>query len=324
MTGSADENILDSFLPFHLRLDVSGQVQSAGRSLQKIFLTPLLELNLFQFLSIYRPARFDFELLPIGASKAIKLRAVVDGELCFDGLIMRLSDGFILNLSMGLSLYRVRERYQLSAQDFAPTDASFDLLYMVELQQAQLTESKRLSKRLFTARNAAQREATRDALTGLVNRRSLDEYLASTHKRPALLPFAFLLIDLDYFKQVNDRLGHLAGDEVLRVVSKRLQSNTRSNDVVARVGGDEFAIVLSGLKREADVTERAERIIEHICQPIKFGEMQTGVGASIGARIVSEPMDQTTLIKDVDAMLYTAKKKGRGQVCFWEGALKEA
>ena len=194
---------------------------------------------------------------------------------------------------------------------------------MIEMLQIQMTESKRLTQRLHDDRQVAKKVAKEDPLTGLANRRALMDYLASTHTRKALLPFAFLLIDLDYFKQVNDSFGHLVGDDVLKIVSRRILSNTRARDVVARIGGDEFAVVLHGLDNKTAIVERAERIIAHISKPIKSGKVECGVGASIGARLVTSPIAQERMTEEVDKMLYAAKSKGRGQVCFFDPAMLE-
>jgi diguanylate cyclase (GGDEF)-like protein len=128
---------------------------------------------------------------------------------------------------------------------------------------------------------------------------------------------ALLFIDLDGFKHVNDVYGHSAGDEVLREVAKRLQRVARQTDFIARMGGDEFVILLEG-SVEIDTPSRvAERVLETLCPPIEFPGGNAVVGASIGIA-VHPPLSNLAvdLIRRADAAMYSAKKAGKGCVRF--------
>ena len=134
--------------------------------------------------------------------------------------------------------------------------------------------------------------------------------------------FVLFFIDLDHFKNVNDSIGHAAGDEVLHCVGKRMQNLVRKSDTVARFGGDEFVMILQ-LSNDDEAMERlASKVIDTINQPIPYGQHICNVGASIG--IASYPRHGSTpeeLIKNADMAMYESKKKGRNQVQFFSQVL---
>jgi len=313
---SFDSSTLNSFMPMHLRLNKDTKIIAIGRSLRKILTDQVIGRPFDQIFSVLHPHRFSFQSGKFSQPIVMKLSYGSNSKVPFHALLSSepSGDGYFLNLSLGISLVEMRDHFQLTAQDFAPTDASIDLLYMVALQDAQVSECKRLTQRFYDDRNVAQKTATQDPLTGLSNRRFLEEYLASTHDRQSLLPYAFLLIDLDYFKTINDQMGHLVGDAVLRIVAKRLRAATRSSDIVARIGGDEFAMVLHGHSDPERIKSLAKRILQSISQPISFKDKTANISASIGARCIMNALHYDQLIPEVDEMLYDAKAKGRGRV----------
>lgn len=152
-----------------------------------------------------------------------------------------------------------------------------------------------------------ERAATRDPLTGLPNRRALGEFDASAGAQD----LGVLYIDLDWFKPVNDRLGHDAGDQVLRVVALRLLAETRQDDFVTRLGGDEFGIVTQGLSKE-ELDDLAGRIGNLIAEPIEVRSEAVIVGCSIGAAMGDDSAG--ALLALADRALYDAKAAGRGKV----------
>ena len=163
----------------------------------------------------------------------------------------------------------------------------------------------------------AQHQALHDQLTGLANRALLEDRLAQalTRYRRAGEHVALLMLDLDRFKQVNDTLGHNAGDALVAEVGERLRSLVRETDTVARIGGDEFAIVQVSPKGEADVRRLCERIIGVIRQPFMIGDREARVGVSIGAVFASkEVAEASELLRKADITMYRAKAAGRD--CF--------
>jgi diguanylate cyclase (GGDEF)-like protein/PAS domain S-box-containing protein len=174
----------------------------------------------------------------------------------------------------------------------------------------------------ITARKRAERQiehvALHDNLTGLPNRQlfmdRMTQALASAKRSQRRLAIMFL--DLNQFKRINDSLGHEAGDVVLIEVGKRLRESVRGSDTVARIGGDEFALIMTDIKRAADAAAVAQKISRILCTPVRFGEQEVQVGVSIGISIY--PNDGTSiasLLKSADSAMY-ATKGSRGETNF--------
>ncbi|HEY0833400.1 MAG TPA: GGDEF domain-containing protein [Azospirillum sp.] len=159
-------------------------------------------------------------------------------------------------------------------------------------------------------------EAYQDPLTGLPNRRFFEQYADALANRPGTQPFTVLCLDLDGFKPVNDTLGHSAGDAVLRQIGARLASCLRTNDVVARMGGDEFVIVINPVpgKKSPRVEEITQRLIDAVNEPVLVAGRVARVGCSIG--IAAWPEHGATLpqvLEQADRALYAAKRTGRNR-----------
>jgi diguanylate cyclase (GGDEF)-like protein len=165
--------------------------------------------------------------------------------------------------------------------------------------------------------------ALHDALTGLPNRvlfnERLDHALARSRRGEIV---ATHLLDLDHFKNVNDTLGHPSGDKLLQAVTGRLRALVRESDTIARMGGDEFAILQAGLVQSADAGVLARRVIEVISEPYEIDGQQVVIGTSVGIAI--GPTDGTTpeqLMRNADLALYRAKSDGRGAFSFFEASM---
>ncbi len=158
--------------------------------------------------------------------------------------------------------------------------------------------------------------ANHDPLTELPNRRMLkieaEKALSKAHSNDASI--GFMHIDLDSFKAVNDTLGHGAGDEVLRQVAARLKQNLRTNQLIARIGGDEFAVLFPNITDYEDMVGPSKRLITKLSEPILYNDQNCNVGCSIGLAI-SRPNEQDfeRVLMDADIALYEAKNNGRGQ-----------
>lgn len=171
--------------------------------------------------------------------------------------------------------------------------------------------------RNITARREAERalahQAYHDALTGLPNRLLLNEQLgqAIARSRRRHETLAVLFFDLDRFKTINDSLGHAMGDLLLQQVASRLGARQRGGDFLARVGGDEFLLVLEGLRRPEDVARVAEDMLEGLVAPFLVGGRELHAGASVGISMFpTDGEDIDTLIKHADVALYRAKELG--------------
>jgi diguanylate cyclase (GGDEF)-like protein len=175
-----------------------------------------------------------------------------------------------------------------------------DMQHQIRSQFAKLQEKQAEMDRL----------ASHDSLTGLLNRRVFLDRLehAMAHAKRSQCRLALLFIDLDRFKPINDSLGHAAGDVLLKTLAERLQQLVRAADTVARIGGDEFIVLLDPAGPQLDATVVADKVREALTQPVPFGALQLRCGASIG--IGRYPADGTTvgeLLSAADRAMYEVK-----------------
>lgn len=162
-------------------------------------------------------------------------------------------------------------------------------------------------------------QAHYDALTGLLNRRQFEEQVRShiSSAERYQQKFALLFIDIDHFKEINDTLGHDAGDELLKVISERLKKNIRKSDIAGRLGGDEFVILLNGAHNLEITSVFAEKIIGTIKSPIKIKNTELFITCSIGISFYNlDGIHYESLVKSADLALYAAKEKGRNNFQF--------
>ena len=169
-----------------------------------------------------------------------------------------------------------------------------------------------------TERKAAEQQieyqAYHDAVTGLANRHLFQEHLslAVALAQRRLKQVAVLFLDLDHFKIVNDSLGHSVGDELLREVARRLKSAVRDGDTVARVGGDEFTIVLQDITHPQDAALVAQKVLRTVAEPMAIQGHRLYVTTSIGITVFPDDgTDAETLLKNADTAMYRAKAEGR-------------
>jgi diguanylate cyclase (GGDEF)-like protein/PAS domain S-box-containing protein len=176
-----------------------------------------------------------------------------------------------------------------------------------------------------TVRRAAERRieylAFHDGLTGLPNRSLLEDRLAQAIASAGRHghSFAVLFVDLDGFKEVNDRFGHDHGDEFLQQMAGRLQGAVRSGDTVARLGGDEFVLLLAQVSGRPEVAMAAERLLGVIQRPVPVGETTASVTASIGAALYpADDVNGEALLRHADVAMYHAKEHGRNGFRFFD------
>ena len=165
-----------------------------------------------------------------------------------------------------------------------------------------------------------------DPLTGLANRnefnRRFEDAIKIARREDSLV--TLLLFDLDHFKDINDSYGHPVGDELLKYVASQLKEATRETDTVARFGGDEFAVILTGLDREDRSTVVADRIIRKLAQPVTLSGSLLETGTSIGISLYPrDGLDPDELLRTSDKALYEAKAKGRGGFQFFDEVMDE-
>jgi len=173
----------------------------------------------------------------------------------------------------------------------------------------------RASRALEAAQQAAQHRAVHDPLTGLCNRAGFEDHNRRIRAELARggAPVALLALDLDRFKQVNDTLGHDAGDRLLRQVADRLRPLVREVDLIARLGGDEFVVLMQRVDGPGDATALASSIVAHIAEPYMIGAHDVRIGVSIGIALAATAADFDDLAQRADFALYEAKEGGRNQ-----------
>ena len=167
-------------------------------------------------------------------------------------------------------------------------------------------------------------QAYHDALTGLPNRRLFRDRLtvALAHARRMRTPLAVMFLDLDRFKEVNDTLGHSFGDEMLKLVAARLQEALREEDSIARMGGDEFTVLLADLASTDDAATIAQKLIETVAQPMRIEEREIFITTSIGIALFPSDGDTAELLlKNADHAMYRAKDAGRSSVQLFTPAM---
>lgn len=312
-----DSATLAQFMPMHLLLDGEGRALSYGPTLARVLQDDAVPGARFEDLFEVRSpggAVTVHDVLARGGNRFRLLpREGVRAGLRGLGHRIAGTDNILLNLSFGIDLISAVRDLALTDADFAATDLAMELLYLAEANAAVTRELRGLNLRLEGARMAAEEEAMTDPLTSLRNRRAVD--LVLERLCAARASFGLLHLDLDFFKAVNDSLGHAAGDFVLESVGRILREQLRAEDCAARIGGDEFLVIVVGRSDPKTLEAIAERIIARICQPMDFEGETCRVSASIGIvrsndMAVPEP---TQLLATADRALYAAKHAGRGR-----------
>lgn len=182
-----------------------------------------------------------------------------------------------------------------------------------------ITERKRAAARI-------EHMALHDSLTGLPNRSLLQDRVGQTLARAQRNSgsFALALIDLDRFKQINDTLGHAVGDEVLKIVSQRLSNAVRNSDTVARMGGDEFALLLPDISHADQALEVGQKILAAMSDGLIIESHRLHVSASVGVALYpAHGVDLPTLLRNADAAMYDAKARGRDAVSLYNEQMSD-
>ncbi len=216
--------------------------------------------------------------------------------------------------TMAMQLQHVFEEQERQREEIQAQNEELQMLYQ-QLQTAH-QELAQLNQELTEANQLLAQAAVTDGLTGLKNHRAFQESLnslvqmAERHKQPLSL----IMLDIDHFKEFNDRFGHPAGDELLRQVAEVLRQSGRAYDVAARYGGEEFALLLPNttLEQAVQVAERLRSQISAIQNPY------APVSASLGVASYRFGTAPATLLYEADAALYRAKRNGRNRVCVYQ------
>ncbi|WP_437436524.1 GGDEF domain-containing protein [Ruegeria arenilitoris] len=327
MTPMSDlVELLETLCPMFVIVDETGQIQSVGHTLQKLRPDqPMAQRNFLDIFELIRPKSVTtVSGLMVASCGRLQLRFRDEPRTTLKGLVapLRNRSGAVINLSFGISILDAVRDYALTSADFSGADLAIELLYLVEAKSAAMEASRSLNLRLQGAMLEAEEQAYTDTLTGLKNRRAMDHMLDQLIQSQS--SFALMHLDLDFFKSVNDRLGHAAGDHVLQQAARIMMEETRSEDTVARIGGDEFVLIFKGLKDRKTLTGIAERLIARLREPIAFDNTECIISASIGTALSTQFKTQewAKVLNAADQALYEAKKNGRSRHVFYEEPAK--
>jgi len=317
---------LEDLTRFHEAID-----QAVAESLEQYATVKEMETRLFGAILIASPDPIyvlDLESRFVYANKAtadlfaLKPEEII-GKTTFD-LGFSFASDFQRNLEKVIadqSTYRGK---------FVHTFASgqgerFEYLLAPVLDEHRNTEAIVCISRDITEQALAEEKiwhnAHYDLLTGLPNRRLFLDRLEQEvkHAKRSNLPLSVLFMDLDGFKEVNDTLGHEAGDRLLSDAAERLTDCVREDDTVARLGGDEFTVILTGAKQRKDVELVAQTIIDALAMPFHIAQQPVQISVSIG--IAFYPQDASSpvaLLEAADQAMYKAKKSGSSRMCYYD------
>lgn len=313
----ASLELLASLRPLHICIGKTGHITQSGRSIAKLGAGNLVGQRFLEVFEVQRPTRpSDMTALRQLSDQVIRLRFRAEPDLALRALVLDdRSGGLILDISFGIAVVSAVRRFGLTAKDFAASDLAVELLFLQEAKSTAMAASFNLNTRLNGARLAAETEALTDGLTGLHNRRALDGALMRLGQSET--DFAVLHMDLDRFKAVNDTLGHATGDTVLKQVADVMRAQTRQNDLLVRMGGNEFVIICPGLTDHLRLAGLSDALISGVSDPTLTEQQGPQIGASIGIAISASGLEPATIIDRADIALYAAKRAGRGCHRVW-------
>ena len=254
--------------------------------------------------ALHRDNRYDLILLDLQMPG-------MDGFQVMEGLKEIETDGYLPVLVITAQPGHKLRALTAGAKDFI--SKPFDLME-AKTRIYNMLEVRLLYKQLEQYSRALESMALHDALTGLPNRRLLFDRLslAIAHARRNKSTMAVMYLDLDGFKQINDTLGHDAGDTLLSLVADRLVAAVREEDTVARMGGDEFVIGLWELNHADGVATLVSKVIQAVSQPYRIQDHDVRITASVGVSIYPLHGEEVeTLMKCADQALYEAKRAGK-------------
>jgi len=303
---------LDLLMPFACVVGGGGQVDHVGPTLARILGGAAEGRGFLELFEVRRPRDVE-TLADLIAQAPCRLRLRVrQSDVALLGQVIALDNGAVLvNLAFSVAALPTLDRFGLGAHDFPPTDATGNLLYLTEAKNAAMAEAERLTATLLRENAAALKQAVTDPLTGLMNRRGLEQGLDALLGEA--VPFALMHIDLDFFKAVNDNFGHAEGDRMLLNVAEALRMELRGSDLMARMGGDEFVVAMRGLVDRRVIQRIADRIIARIEAAGTTPDPKITLSASIGIAIAPATVDRVLerLHAEADTALYAAKAAGR-------------
>ena len=328
--------LVDKAYPFHLVLDDDLVVVAAGTSIMQLHDDALLGRRLVDLFKLDTPKVVaTFEAFAKQSRALFLLRSttvdglILRGQMLFDDEARRLvfvGSPWVTETATFASL-------GLTLDDFAVSDAVVDYVLLLQNQLTSLNEARAMAERLRETANQLSHQAYHDTLTGLVNRTKLVSQLqAAVNRYDGESDLAVLMMDLDGFKAVNDSFGHSAGDAVLEIIGKRLESVGRRGDIIARFGGDEFAMVVGASRRRdhdggATAQQLADRVLAAINEPVSLPSnwgISVPLSVSIGIAHATGRETAEELLRNADLAMYAAKGDGKSRHATFTPAMHAA
>lgn len=309
------QTALDRLMPLHLCLSEEGAIRFAGPTMRKLIPPGArMAAEVFTGASSLDEGCVMESIRAAVAGRRLSLRPRHHPQLLLRGHAVAPGFGAVmLDFGFGVTLSDAVAVLGLTENDFAPTELALELMFLQEANRAIQGELARFNRHLMLARQDAEREAHTDPLTGILNRRGLLAAMRRMLDPRDGGPFALVHLDLDNFKEVNDRLGHPTGDRLLQDVAQVLERMIRGHDHAARLGGDEFVLILGGNWSCQGLNGIGARIIEGI-EHLSPGACRVSASLGIVLSAGYGPDDIDRLLADSDVALYASKHGGKGRV----------
>ena len=320
-------SLLQAAFPFHLVLDRDLRVLQVGASLRQLCPALAPGAHLQQALEVIAP-RVDVNFEAFRAeSRSLFLLRAADTSSTLRGQMLHDDDADVLVFvgSPWVTDVDAFHALGLTIDDFAVSDNVIDYLLLLQNQTSALQEAKNFADRLENVVETLTYQAFHDSLTGLANRSMFTGRLTSAlyaQSGQSTVVVSVLYLDLDDFKDVNDRLGHAAGDDLLMQVGQRLRNCVRESDTVARVGGDEFAVLVTHGGPLAGATV-AENILAALADPFQLGRDRVQSGGTVGLAVdTGGELTGEEMLRRADVAMYVAKASGKGSLAVYDPDLE--